>query len=309
MTVRTTATITVTGGSALVYYKWKSPDASTQSEVISGSKTFTRDWPVTATSTGTTAFSAVAAGDYGHWKESAPIDWSITCKAAEPDRIAVSQAEITMEGDKPGPCTAQNPYWLTARAMVTAPKGMTYPLTVSYRWRWDDGGYWHEEKLTFSGPGTQQASHQWSASRSKSAKLWLEVDSPAQVKGEPGEYSLTCDGKPPVPNPGGRILSVTNPAITPADYTGQCPVDLKATATITVSAPISEPVEYVWRFDDATSSPTQKVTFPSGGPLTKTVEWKDWRAVKTSGKVTGYLQVLTPNTAVSERVSYSVTCT
>ncbi|GAA2850079.1 hypothetical protein GCM10010517_07570 [Streptosporangium fragile] len=309
VTVRTTATVTVTGGSAAVWYGWKYPGTSARAEVISGSKTFTMDWPVGATSTGSTAFHAATADGYnGTWKESAPITWSVTCKAAEPDGITVSEAKVTTWSRDPGPCTTQNPYQLTAAAMVTAPKGMTYPLTVSYRWRWDDGGYWHEEKLTFTEPGTQRAAHRWSASRSKAAKVWLEVLTPARVQGEAGEYSVTCDGKPPAPNPGGKILSVTNPTITPSAHTGPCPVDLKASATITVSAPISGPVEYVWQFDNDTSSPIQSVEFPSGGPLTKTVEWKNWRAVKTSGKVTGYLQVLTPNTAVSEPVSYSVTC-
>ncbi|GAA2408700.1 hypothetical protein GCM10010404_78330 [Nonomuraea africana] len=309
VTVRTTATITVTGGPVLVWHYWRYPGTSVTSERISGSRTYTRDWVENGTTTGSTALGVATGDDYGHWKESAPITWSVTCRADEPGQVTVSKAAVTTWSGEPGACTTANPYQLTAAAMVTATKGLTYPLTVTYRWRWDDGGFWQEEKLQFTEPGTRRATHTWRTSRSHAAKVWLDVTGPAKVQGEPGEYSLTCNGKPPTPNTAGKVVSVTNPAITPSSHTGACPVDLKATATITVSAPTSVPVEYAWRFDNNTSSPTQQITFPEGGPLTRTVEWKDWRAIaSTGGRVTGYLQVVTPNTAVSEPVSYSVTC-
>ncbi|MFE3450383.1 hypothetical protein ACFXJ8_15765 [Nonomuraea sp. NPDC059194] len=277
--------------------------------MISGSKTFTRDWVENGTTKGSTAFAVATGDDYGRWKESAPITWSVTCKADEPGQVTVAKAAVTTWSSEPGACTTANPYQLTAAATLTATKGLTYPLTVTYRWRWDDGGYWQEEKLQFTEPGARRATHSWMTSRSHAAKVWLEVTGPARVQGEPGAYSLTCNGKPPAPNTGGKVTSVTNPAITPSNHTGACPVDLKATATITVSAPTTAPVEYAWRFDNNTSSPAQQIAFPEGGPLTRTVEWKDWRAVaSTNGKVTGYLQVVAPNTAVSAPVSYSVTC-
>ncbi|MGV9304177.1 hypothetical protein ACWDLG_12460 [Nonomuraea sp. NPDC003727] len=310
VTVRTTATITVTGGPAVVWHYWKYPGTAATSERISGTRTYTRDWVENGTTTGSTAFAVATGDDYGHWKDSAPITWSVTCKGEEPAQLTVSKAAVTTWSREPGACTTANPYQLTAAATVTAPKGLTYPLTVTYRWRWDDGGYWQEEKLRFTEPGTQRAAHSWMTSKSHAAKVWLDVTGPAKVQGEPGEYSLTCNGKPPAPNTGGKVTSVTNPAITPSNHAGACPVDLKATATITVSAPTSVPVEYAWRFDNNTSSPTERITFPEGGPLTRTVEWKDWRAVQsTGGRVTGYLQVVAPNTAVSEPVTYSVTCT
>ncbi|MEV4161964.1 hypothetical protein [Nonomuraea dietziae] len=309
VTVRTTATITVTGGSALVWHSWKYPGTSVAVERVSGSRTYTRDWVETGTAKGSTALLVATADDYGHWKESAPITWSVTCKADEPGQVTVSRAAVTTWSGEPGACTTANPYQLTAAATVTAPKGLTYPLTATYRWRWDDGGYGQEEKLQFTEPGARRATHTWMTSRSHAASMWLDVTGPAKVLGAPGEYSLTCNGKPPTPNTGGKVMSVTSAAITPADHTGACPVDLRATATITVSAPTSVPVEYAWRFDNNTSSPTQQITFPEGGPLTRTVEWKDWRAIaSTRGKVTGYLQVVAPNRAVSESVSYSVTC-
>lgn len=304
--VRTTATVTVTGGPLSVWQRWRGAPVS--SEVISGSRTFTSERLVRETSTGETAFSVAAFDDYGHEQE-VPVRWAVTCKAGEPGKVSVSPATITSWSRDPGPCTTANPYQFTVAATVTPPEDADFPLRVSYRWRWDDGGYWHEEDMTLTGPGAKRVAHTWSTFRSKAAKVWLDLHAPVKVAGEAVGYSVTCDGKPPAPVPGGKVVSVTAPAITPAAHHGPCPVDLKAVATITVSAPTQEPVQYVWRFDNGTTSPTEKVDFPEGGPLTKTVERKDWRAVASTGKVTGYLQILTPNTAVSTPVSYTVTCT
>ncbi|MFF5211258.1 hypothetical protein [Streptosporangium sp. NPDC000396] len=307
VTVKTSAKVTVSGGGpAPVEYYWRYPGTGIQRTDISGSATLTRDWYEGSDTTATTNLFVRLRN--GPWIESRQIGWSVTCKASEPETLTVSKPAVSTWSQGGGECTAKNPYQLTAASLITAPKGMSFPFDATYRWRWADGGYWHEETVKITKPGEQRVAHQWSVSRSQAGKIFVDVLTPSRVKSEPAEYSVTCDGKPPVPGTGGTVVSVTDAKITPSSHRGACPVDLKATATITVSAPTSEPVEYAWVFDNGTSSPTFEVGFPAGGPLTRTVVWDQWRAVKSSGLVTGYLRIRTPNTAVSDPVAYTVTC-
>lgn len=308
VTVRTSVKATVTGGGPTpVEYYWRYPGTGIQRTDISGTTTLTRDWPEGSNASPTTNLLVRFPG--GPWIESRRIGWSITCKAAEPDTMTVSKPVITTWKRDGGECTIKNPYQVTAESSITAPKGMSFPFDVTYQWRWADGGYWHKENVKITGPGTRRVAHSWGTFRSQTGKVFVNVLTPTALKSETTEYAVTCDGKPPVPSTGGTVVSVTDAKITPSSHTGTCPVDLKAVATITVSAPTTEPVEYAWVFDNGTSSPTDQVDFPAGGPLTRTVVWDQWRAVKTSGPVTGYLRTRTPNMAVSVPVTYSVTCT
>ncbi|WP_271216707.1 hypothetical protein [Streptosporangium carneum] len=306
-TVKTSAAVTVTGGPATVEYYWKSPVTPVQRTSVSGTATLTREWSQTSDATGRSGL-LVRFPD-GPWIESEGADWSVTCEAAEPEAVTVSKPVVTTWSAGGGECTTKNPYQVSAASMVTAPKGMTFPFDLTYRWRWADGGSWQQETVRITGSSAQRLLHTWYTSRSQAGRIFVDVLSPTQVRSEATEYSVTCDGKPPVPNTGGSVVSVTDPRITPSSYTGACPVDLKATATITVSAPTAQPVEYAWVFDNGTSSPTEKIDFPAGGPLTKTAVWDSWRAIKSSGPVTGYLVILSPNPAASDTVSYSVNCT
>ncbi|MEV8631138.1 hypothetical protein AB0395_05720 [Streptosporangium sp. NPDC051023] len=264
--------------------------------------------PATASVTGLKVTPAAFQGPC-----TAPVDVTFTADIAASKPTVVTYEWRRGDGTRvPGRWEFKDAGDLTRTVSLpwkTAPKGTSFPFDLTYRWRWADGGTWQQETVTITGPSAQRLLHSWYTSRSQAGRIFVDVLSPAQVRSEATEYSLTCDGRPPAPNTGGNVLSVTDPRITPSSHTGACPVNLKATATITVSAPTSQPVEYAWVFDNGTSSPVEKIDFPAGGPLTKTAVWDSWRAIKSSGPVTGYLEILSPNRAASDPVSYSVTCT
>lgn len=236
---------------------------------------------------------------------SAPATFKITCRD---DVVTVEPARIRLVNEEPGPCTTRNPYEYALNSGIAPTPHAKLPLEVSYRWRWSDGSFSAPMKWTAKTPGGMRFGNAWTVRTSKAGKVWLEVTAAGKtVRSEPVSYEVICDGKPPT-QPSPVVVSVTDAVVTPSNHNGPCPLNMRAKARITVSAPMAEPVAYRWVFDNYYGTSTQYVSFPAGGPLSKDVEYL-WLPYKsTDHTVTGYLEVRLPNMIASDMVSYTITC-
>ncbi|MER7504781.1 hypothetical protein AB0L05_28855 [Nonomuraea pusilla] len=226
-----------------------------------------------------------------------PVTFTITCGAD----VELGDTAVSMYSPQNAPCSLTgNPYWATAAVNVKAPAG----TQASYRWRWADGGYTRAQDVTLLEDQTLR--YTWPVRFSKVGSAWLEVTTASgTVRSKPAEVSVICDGKP-LADAGGTVLAVAG-EVTPDDYHGACPTTLTFSVTVTVSAPLKEPVRYVWFYDNSTSSGVEELSFPEGGPLTRTAT-VTYHPQKSTVKSTGWVEVLSPTTMLSDQVSYKVTC-
>lgn len=242
------------------------------------------------------------------------VNWSGACLGTDP-----TACQLTMDTDKTvtatfrvippasasavvtvtpktrtGPCGSGVKFDFTATITVT--KG---PVNVTYRWIRSDGAGASEETVSFPGTGRQQktVTDSWTISASYTGWEAIELYNPNSGQSNHANFTLTCSGP----------TASATASVTPRDHTGSCSTGFKFTfnGTISVSSgPVT--VTYKWIRSDNAGAQTQTLNFPGTGAQSKPVT-DDWTL---SGDYSGWeaIQILTPNSAQSNRATFTLTC-
>lgn len=294
-------------GPAKVTYRWVRSDGTS----VPGEVVLPRDLTTTVSTAWTVTDPSALAGGSARLEllsptavTTEPAAFTISCGA---DAVAVTGMEIVPFEEK-WPCPGTSHHY-SALASVTPTASARLPLTVSYRWRWADGGHTAPQTHTFTSASTLRAVRTWEEWTSKSGEIWLEVTAQGKVtRGESARYEVVCGGKPPTGSYP-KVVSITKASATPSEHRGACPVKIKVRAEITVSAPMDLPVIAQWTVDEVRQPLVDYANFPAGGPLTRAVERELTVNASTGKPVTVYLETNLPNVMASEPMTYQVTCT
>jgi len=139
----------------------------------------------------------------------------------------------------------------------------------------------------------------------ESHKGWvaLEIVSPRYGRSAHNAYQVTCEE----PEPPAPPVETAASATAPEDYTGACPITRVFTGTVSVNRiePGGTTVQYRWMGPDF-QGPTETLTFAEGDPLTKNVSHSV--EVTASGPVQRWIEISSPNPAVSATAQTQVEC-
>lgn len=178
------------------------------------------------------------------------------------------------------------------------------PAEVRYTWVSFDGGTWPERTINFRAAGTQKVGEVWTLGapgQNKTGWLQLKVISPNTFLSRQDRFIVNCAG------PGGAKGRVTAARLAVANYprNGPCPVKLNFNGTITTNGPAE--VKYTWVSFDGGTWPEGTLTFRAAGTQRVT---QQWQLGAPGDSKSGWLQlkVISPNTLVSPRASFSVRC-
>ena len=176
------------------------------------------------------------------------------------------------------------------------------PTVVTYRWV-------HNGKVVDTGKvkvvRDKKVSYTFKPDKSHKGWVTLDIVPPRHgVSGRDG-YTVTCEKEePPPPPPVEATASVT----APENYTGACPPITRVfTGTVTVDRINAggTAVQYRWAGPNF-QGPTETLTFAEGDALSKNVSHTV--EVTESGPVQRWIEILSPNTGVSNTAEVQVTC-
>jgi len=136
----------------------------------------------------------------------------------------------------------------------------------------------------------------------------ITVTSPPGTAGDVIVTVIAADGAEtgaPFTYTGASPLLVTavSASVSPASYTGTCPKTFLFTAAITASA--AGVVTYTWKRSDGAQAPVQSLNFTGPGTQAVSTTW-----LLSPSSLTGWeqLQILSPNSVVSNSATFALTC-
>ncbi len=225
----------------------------------------------------------------GHFSVS--CDSPVVFKVVKKKRYARAYVDVH---DYVGACTPSAR--ITAKGMIK----VSHPTWVKYRWI-RDGKVVDYGKVKVV--RDKKVSYTFRPRHSHKGWVTLDIVSPGYGGADRDDYRVWCKKRPAPPAP---PAEATASVTAPSGYTGTCPVNRVFTGTVTVDRiGRGTTVQYRWA-GPGYQGPAETLTFAQGDPQSKDVSYT--AEVTDSGVVQRWIEILSPNTAVSNTAEVQVEC-
>lgn len=170
------------------------------------------------------------------------------------------------------------------------------PAEVKYTWLSSDNSTWPEKTINFAKAGTEKVNTTWQLGKTYTGWVQLKVVAPNTILSTRANFRVNCGAA-------GGAGKVTRATLAPVvNAANGCPATVNFNGTITTNGPAT--VKYTWVSMDGGTWPEGTLNFAKAG----TEKATESRQVFATGMGWMQLKVLSPNTVMSPRANYRVTC-